>query len=783
MSEKKKGKARPPKIYVDKKTGKYYVIVGKNKVFLKTGKMTKEQVLKKVLRTMAVRGRTKRKPVRKAKKSTKKSEAVTTVQGMPNDIMKGPSSTGEHPAINQMKNEIALAIQKSRGADSNLREIQEQYKRRSDKYESDTKQQEEMVKQARELQKKAEDARTKAENELISKIKSDKEILLKSEVAKIKKKHLKSIDVKYDQLKQIALRIYGVSPNFFKVKGRPLKADIQNEIKNSIKFKTDIANDIKKKRDEIEALTTKKLEKILKQTIKEKRIESKEEKVVSEDKEDPEVQEDNPDGNLSDQKHSREASRPPPVTPVISTRRPNHNLGPLPPTPLDIKKREEEKKKLEDDRRRSEELKKQEDLKKQEKLDNAKRLKEYYEYQDKYHQGVSYRDELKNRGKKKFDDQKEIIDKYLISDDQSELRKYLDHMGLSDVSEDPSDSSSHYITMRVMKNPLPHARYIPPPASVARDSVLRAPRGQSKPQDILETPLENKDKKVDANNELYERAVDKLDELLRSKGKEHLGDIAYDYGVESGGLNDDEILEKMKQQPKYISRVRKIMEIYNKETDDFDEKGLQTIQQGLGLRHIGGMYGPHSRYEFNRPIEEEVIRPKKALYGNGRGLYSDEIDKMMSKHPLYKGTIAADEIRSKILPTIKKHDHFGFIINTDSHNQQGCHWFAVYVDARPTGSKSIEVYDSFGRDPGEDLLKDIKLIADKLDSPEYLKLKINKIVNQKSSTNNCGYFSCQFLLDRFSGKRFRECSGYNDSLRGERDIKKIIDKYKTFGYV
>lgn len=174
------------------------------------------------------------------------------------------------------------------------------------------------------------------------------------------------------------------------------------------------------------------------------------------------------------------------------------------------------------------------------------------------------------------------------------------------------------------------------------------------------------------------------------------------------------------------------------------------------------------------------------LSGKGRaddkGISNIQIDRVMKRHPDYLDTIAHDQVLTKILPRVKPKSRGAFIINTKPSNHEGEHWQAVFFDARPTGSNSVEFFDSYGDECDKRLLQDLKHLAEKLDAKLMLKFKENKIRTQNASSSNCGHFSMKFILDRLRGAPFAEVSGYNDSQNGER----TIERFKTqhgFGYM
>lgn len=147
----------------------------------------------------------------------------------------------------------------------------------------------------------------------------------------------------------------------------------------------------------------------------------------------------------------------------------------------------------------------------------------------------------------------------------------------------------------------------------------------------------------------------------------------------------------------------------------------------------------------------------------------------MKYHKNYVGCFPSNF--NKYLPK-KLPNPCGFVMNLDDDKKKGSHWVAVYIDK----DSSIEYYDSFAKEPTKDFMKRLNKLISKLKPHTYLKMKINKIKDQ-SNTSNCGFFACKFLIDRFNNKPFKECSGYDNSVKGEKDIKKLINKYPTFNYI
>ncbi|EGG14909.1 hypothetical protein DFA_10782 [Cavenderia fasciculata] len=71
----------------------------------------------------------------------------------------------------------------------------------------------------------------------------------------------------------------------------------------------------------------------------------------------------------------------------------------------------------------------------------------------------------------------------------------------------------------------------------------------------------------------------------------------------------------------------------------------------------------------------------------------------------WSGVFSADEV-DLARPTLD--GKLSFIMNLDKSTEPGSHWVACYIDT--IGSKSLEYYDSFGEDPSEQFMIDIKKI-------------------------------------------------------------------------
>lgn len=182
-----------------------------------------------------------------------------------------------------------------------------------------------------------------------------------------------------------------------------------------------------------------------------------------------------------------------------------------------------------------------------------------------------------------------------------------------------------------------------------------------------------------------------------------------------------------------------------------------------------------------RQEEEEQEGDGKRKYRDD-GLSTGQINSLMRGYPYYLGCVGCDQILDF---DVKPRSRFGFVMNTDPSYKKGQHWVAIYIDARPNGTHSVEYYDSLADLPTRQVFEDLKKLSNSLRAHHPLILKMNKIADQSDDTSNCGYFASKFLIDRFNGKSFAEASGYNRRYpRGERDIEEWkrelgIEKFKT----
>ena len=127
------------------------------------------------------------------------------------------------------------------------------------------------------------------------------------------------------------------------------------------------------------------------------------------------------------------------------------------------------------------------------------------------------------------------------------------------------------------------------------------------------------------------------------------------------------------------------------------------------------------------------------------------------------------------LPVDPRKSSMSFILNIMPSTVKFGHWVAIYMT-----KQNLEYYDPLAQEPSPAFLHQIKPILDKWNADNALQFKVNKIRFQRTNSNNCGYFSIKFLVDRYNKLPFKECTGYTklvESIKGEREIKKFKKQF------
>jgi hypothetical protein len=162
--------------------------------------------------------------------------------------------------------------------------------------------------------------------------------------------------------------------------------------------------------------------------------------------------------------------------------------------------------------------------------------------------------------------------------------------------------------------------------------------------------------------------------------------------------------------------------------------------------------------------------PKKGVAGEqvglGGGLFTNQIVEAMARVPSFIGCVASDQF-PQLMARIKPHTRIGFISNLDPSTQGGSHWVAIALNGsdKAPDAHSIMYYDPFGKDIPPNMQKALNPLAEKIDPDNLMKLKISRVQQQNFNTENCGFFSMNFLLNILSRhKSFADATGYKDAI-------------------
>ena len=182
-------------------------------------------------------------------------------------------------------------------------------------------------------------------------------------------------------------------------------------------------------------------------------------------------------------------------------------------------------------------------------------------------------------------------------------------------------------------------------------------------------------------------------------------------------------------------------------------------------------------YEQDNDVSKDIAELQQGKGSSKNdGLYDDEINSMMKPYARkgYKGVYSIDEINK--IPVSK--DNFGAVLNLDPSYKAGSHWVALFYNKK---DNSLDWYDSFGEEPPQRAMKDLKRLVDKINPKTLTTFKVNRIIQQSASSSNCGWFAMRFLTDRFNGIKFKDATGYSEARKGEKDIKAFKKRFPKFG--
>lgn len=309
---------------------------------------------------------------------------------------------------------------------------------------------------------------------------------------------------------------------------------------------------------------------------------------------------------------------------------------------------------------------------------------------------------------------------------------------------------------------------------------------QSKRQQIikeLETnKLQNEISKINTEKNILDDDKKKLNELMSKLNND------YEQVKKDKKITEDEknrILREQKKLEFIANGLKKT------------SKNIETIKMENKIPATTNFDTKYQIYEYlynrDNPILEQIqikeLEPEQQGDGYIKkfndGLYTSQIDKIMSPSKYYTYTIANDEL-DEMINYIKDNKILrgGFImntLNTYDKNKVG-HWVAIYWDL--INEYELNYYDPYGDSPkNKELIRMFKDLFDDLDIDAYVKVKVNKVKQQSVNSANCGWFSIKFLLSRFADIPFKQATNYKKISDSEKDITEIKKHYNKFGFI
>lgn len=204
------------------------------------------------------------------------------------------------------------------------------------------------------------------------------------------------------------------------------------------------------------------------------------------------------------------------------------------------------------------------------------------------------------------------------------------------------------------------------------------------------------------------RMINKLKEIEQKKLDNKLNILAGKKAIETKvWLEDKGLLDKNKFFDNNLSSLS---------SDDkqlLENKRNELIQQGYGI----------------------ISKIKRA-----HPLSDTDIKFIMKDVPTFLGCFSKDKVK-----TIPKVKDVSFIVNLDDSEGKGTHWTCVNIDSK---LPYTEYYDSFGIEPPLSVIKYLK----KYKKPIYYQTE----QLQADSSILCGYFCCDYLVQRYKGKKPNE---------------------------
>lgn len=263
--------------------------------------------------------------------------------------------------------------------------------------------------------------------------------------------------------------------------------------------------------------------------------------------------------------------------------------------------------------------------------------------------------------------------------------------------------------------------------------------------------------------------------------------------VESGNIDPDEIINYSENFEKANSKSdkKKIMMHFMEKLEKEYPTKITKLATPIKISSTSTTTSTTQKDEEEPPNDDEEDAPNEEVASNGLkddgkyGLYSSQINDIMNEFGAnqktgYFGTFAADQIGTELYNKISgKEKEVSFIMNLDDSNEKGSHWVACFISLPDA---EIGYYDPLADPCSESFQKQIKKVVNKLHPEEYLKLKENSVINQKSSSL-CGWHSIHFILKRMEGHAYKNASKFSNVRSEEKKIRNFAKKIMEDKYI
>lgn len=165
-------------------------------------------------------------------------------------------------------------------------------------------------------------------------------------------------------------------------------------------------------------------------------------------------------------------------------------------------------------------------------------------------------------------------------------------------------------------------------------------------------------------------------------------------------------------------------------------------------------------------------QPLKDTKYKGKPISMYDLDKVLDDIPDFIGVIDVNEFQKLKFNNNKR---TGIILLYNSHYR------SIIID--PIYTLSVMYYDPYGEEPPKPILRQLTKKISDMNTNTKLKLKINKIKNQRLNSNNCGLHATRFIINILvKNYSFIKATGYTIK-KAEELARKMGGYLEKFNYI